>query len=34
MVMFGKLRNVPDNKQDLALKKQINALGPKLLFFF
>ena len=34
MVMFSELRNVPDNKQCLALKKQINALGPKLFFFF
>ena len=34
MVMFSELRIVPDNKQYLALKKQINALGPKLFFFF
>ena len=33
MVMFSELRIVPDNKQYLALKKQINALGPKLFFF-
>ena len=33
MVMFSELTIVPDNKQYLALKKQINALGPKLFFF-
>lgn len=33
MVMFSELRNIQNNKQYLALKKQINALGPKLFFF-